>query len=43
LADLDDSFRTGEMTGEGYVERQTGLRGTRTVLVEELHRLGIVY
>jgi len=43
LADLDDSFRTGEMTGEGYVERQTGLRGTRTVLVEELHRLGIVH
>jgi putative ABC transport system ATP-binding protein len=43
LADLDDSFRREEMTGEGYVERQTGLRGTRTVLVEELHRLGIVH
>jgi len=43
LVDLDDSFRGGEMTGEGYVERQTGLRGTRSVLVEELHRLGIVH
>ena len=43
LADLDDSFRGGEMTGEGYVESQTGLRGTRSVLVEELHRLGIVH
>ncbi len=43
LADLDDSFRREEMTGEGYVERQTGLRGTRSVLVEELHRLGIVH
>jgi putative ABC transport system ATP-binding protein len=43
LADLDDSFRRGEMTGEGYVERQTRLRGTRSVLVEELHRLGIVH
>ena len=43
LADLDDSFRREELTGEGYVERQTGLRGTRTVLVEELHRLGILH
>ena len=43
LADLDDSFRREELTGEGYVERQTGLRGTRTVLVDELHRLGILH
>ena len=43
LADLDDSFRSGEITGEGYVERQTGLKGTRSVLGEELHRLGIVH
>jgi putative ABC transport system ATP-binding protein len=42
LADLDDSFRRGEMTGEVFVERQTGLRGARSFLVEELHRLGIV-
>ncbi|MBC8223808.1 ABC transporter ATP-binding protein [Candidatus Bathyarchaeota archaeon] len=43
LADLDNSFRSGEITGEGYVERQTGLKGTRSVLGEELHRLGIVH
>jgi len=43
LADLDNSFRREDLTGEGYVERQTGLRGTRTVLVEELHRLGILH
>jgi putative ABC transport system ATP-binding protein len=43
LEDLDASFRTEEITGESYVERQTGLRGTRTVLVEELHRLGFLH
>ena len=43
LTNLDASFRREELTGEGYVERQTGLRGTRTVLVEELHRLGILH
>lgn len=43
LADLDESFRSGEITGEVYVERQTGLKGTRSVLGEELHRLGIVH
>jgi putative ABC transport system ATP-binding protein len=43
LADLDESFRREELTGEGYVERQIGLRGTRSVLVEELHKLGIVH
>ena len=42
LADLDDSFRKGEMVGEVFVERQTGLRGARSFIVEELHRLGIV-
>jgi putative ABC transport system ATP-binding protein len=43
LVDLETSFRQGEMTGEVYVERQSGLRGARTILIEELHRMGIVY
>jgi putative ABC transport system ATP-binding protein len=43
LAGLDDGFRRGEMTGDAYVERQTGLKRTRAVLVEELHRLGVVH
>lgn len=43
LAGLDEKFRRGEITGDSYVEQQTGLKGTRAVLVEELHRLGIIY
>lgn len=42
-AKLDEVFRQGEMTGDEYVERQTRLKQTRTVLVEELHRLGVVH
>jgi putative ABC transport system ATP-binding protein len=42
LAKLDEGFRKNEMTGEEYVERQTRLRQTHSVLVEELHRLGVV-
>ena len=42
LAKLDEGFRKNEMTGEEYVERQTRLRQTRSVLAEELHRLGVV-
>ncbi len=42
LAKLDEGFRKNEMTGEEYVERQTRLRQTRSVLDEELHRLGVV-
>ena len=43
LSGLDAEFRRGEMTGDEYVERQTALNGTRSVLVEELHRLGVVH
>jgi putative ABC transport system ATP-binding protein len=43
LVGLDDRFRGGEMTGDAYVERQTGLKRTRAVLIEELHRLGVVH
>lgn len=42
-AKLDEVFRQGEMTGDEYVDRQTRLKQTRTVLVEELHRLGVVH
>jgi len=43
LARLDTGFRGGKMTGDEYVERQTRLRRTRSVLAEELHRLGVVH
>jgi putative ABC transport system ATP-binding protein len=43
LSSLDEEFRQGGMTGDKYVERQTGLKRTRAVLVEELHRLGVVH
>jgi len=43
LSGLDGEFRQGKITGDSFVERQTGLKRTRTVLVEELHRLGVVH
>jgi putative ABC transport system ATP-binding protein len=43
LAGLDDEFRHSRITGDVYVERQTGMKRTREVLVEELHRLGVVH
>lgn len=43
LALLDMDFKKGLITGDGYVERQTRLKQTRTVLIEELHRLGVVH
>jgi putative ABC transport system ATP-binding protein len=43
LIDLENFFRQGGMTGESYVERQSGLRGVRSILIEELHRMGIVH
>jgi len=43
LAKLDEDFRGGRMTGDEYVERQTRLKQTRSVLQEELHRLGVVH
>jgi putative ABC transport system ATP-binding protein len=43
LEELDDSFRKGGVTGDEFVEGQTKLKQTRSVLVDELHRLGILY
>lgn len=43
LAELDEDFRQGEMTGDEYVNQQTRLKQTRSVFVEELHKLGIVH
>ncbi len=43
LSALDEGFKQGEMTGDEYVERQTRLKQTRSVLIEELHRLGVVH
>jgi putative ABC transport system ATP-binding protein len=43
LKELDDSFRRGGVTGDEFVERQTKLKQTRSVLVDELHRLGILH
>jgi putative ABC transport system ATP-binding protein len=42
LASLDSQFRQGVITGDEYVNKQTGMRRTIEVLREELHRLGIV-
>jgi len=43
LGALEVEFKEGMMTGDSYVERQMGLKGTRAVLDEELHRLGVVH
>jgi putative ABC transport system ATP-binding protein len=43
LGDLEVEFRDGRMTGDVYVDRQTALKRTRSVLEEELHRLGVVH
>jgi putative ABC transport system ATP-binding protein len=43
LGALEGEFRDGRMTGDVYVDRQTALKRTRSVLEEELHRLGVVH
>jgi len=43
LAVIEGEFRGGKMTGDEYVERQTRLKETRSVLLEELQRLGVVH
>jgi putative ABC transport system ATP-binding protein len=43
LGALEGEFRDGRMTGDVYVGRQTTLKRTRSVLEEELHRLGVVH
>lgn len=40
---IDEDFRRGGITGDVYVEKQSELKKTRSVLVEELNRLGVVY
>jgi len=40
---LDADLKKGLITGDAYVERQTSLKQTKTVLTEELHRLGVVH
>lgn len=42
LQKVDADFRQDKLTGDEYVERQTRLKQTRSVLIEELHRLGVV-
>lgn len=43
LGALEAEFRDGRMTGDVYVDGQTALKRTRSVLEEELHRLGVVH
>jgi putative ABC transport system ATP-binding protein len=43
LSALESDFREGRITGDVYARRQTGLKNTRSVLEEELHRLGVVH
>ena len=43
LGALEAEFRDGRMTGDVYANRQTVLKRTQSVLVEELHRLGVVH
>ena len=41
LTDLDESFRSGKLTGEKYVEQRLRLSESRKGLEEELHRMGV--
>ena len=43
LTGIDKEFRGGKITGDEYVDRQTSLKRTHAVLLEELHRLGVVH
>ncbi len=43
LLALDAEFRKGVITSDQFVERQTGLKRTRDVLGDELHRLGVIH
>jgi len=43
LEQLEESFRRGAVSGDEYADRQTRLKQTRSVLREELHRLGVVH
>jgi len=43
LITLDAEFRRNLISSDQVVERQTSLKKTREVLLEELHRLGVVH
>lgn len=40
---IEADFKRGDLSGDEYVTRRTSLMQTKTVLVEELHRLGQVH
>ena len=42
LINLDAEFRRNIISSDQFVERQTSLKKTREVLLEELHRLGVI-
>ena len=39
---LDEAFRSGEISGDEYVEQRQRLKQTKASLEDELHRLGVV-
>jgi ABC-type lipoprotein export system ATPase subunit len=41
LEKLDDAFRSRMMDGDAYVEQRQGLKETKKILEEELHRMGV--
>jgi hypothetical protein len=43
LSLLEADLRRGSLSGDEFVARQTGLKKTREVLSDELHRLGVVH
>lgn len=42
LAELDEQFRAGKISGDEYVAKRQSLKQTKTSLDEELHRMGVV-
>jgi putative ABC transport system ATP-binding protein len=43
LTSLDTEFRKNLISSDQFVERQTSLKKTREVLLDELHRLGVIH
>jgi hypothetical protein len=43
LTSLDAEFRRNLISSDQFVERQTSLKKTREVLLDELHRLGVIH
>ena len=43
LTSLDAEFRKNLISSDQFVERQTSLKKTREVLLDELHRLGVIH